>query len=158
MCCCDKPTVNGELGYKWNDPQARAGVYPVNPPALADNDVLLRDLPGRCGGQDSHSHHYCLVKSGASLNLLVRHGGGDERIRLSGPVTNFILQSLNSTDCYWLLNAIHHAQSNAARDARDKEALRWRMAAADKRIRTRKLPARGTVKVWIEDGVIKLNH
>lgn len=114
MCCCDTPTVNGEVGYKWNNPSGQASVYPVNPPKLADGDTLVRDLPGRCGGQDSHSYHYCLVRSAGSLNLLVRHGGGDERIRLSGPIGN-TLATLNSTECYWILNAIFHAQSDSAR-------------------------------------------
>jgi hypothetical protein len=62
MCCCGTPVVNGEPGYKWqfND---TPGVRPVNAPSLNDNDQLLRDEPGRCGGLDSHSHHYRLVKS-----------------------------------------------------------------------------------------------
>ena len=75
MCCCGTPVVNGELGYKWNSTD-KPGVRPVDPPSLKDNDQLLRDEPGRCGGLDSHCHHYRLVKSYGSLILLVRHVGG----------------------------------------------------------------------------------
>lgn len=57
MCCCGCPVVNGEPGYKWN-PKDTPTVRPVDPPLLNDDDQLLRDEPGRCGGLDSHSHHY----------------------------------------------------------------------------------------------------
>jgi hypothetical protein len=60
------------------------------------------------------------------------------------------LTALDSNARYWIFNAIFHAQNHAARDARDSEAARWMHAAANKRIKTRKYPARGTVKVWIE--------
>ena len=107
------PTEYGTylVGYKWNNPSGQASVYPVNPPKLADGDTLVRDLPGRCGGQDSHSYHYCLVRSAGSLNLLVRHGGGDERIRLSGPIGN-TLATLNSTECLTLYETIVPEQNN----------------------------------------------
>jgi len=149
MCCCDKPTINGELGYKWNDPNAPAGIYPVNPPTLAEGDKLLYDEPGRCGGQDSHCHHYRVVTRSGSLFLLVRHGGGDESIRLSnGKVLLYGLELLDRAR-YWTLNAIFHAQSNAKQEARELEASRWRKAAAEKRIKTRKQRNSDSVKVWI---------
>jgi|SRR5215216_5426319 len=149
MCCCGKPVINGEQGYKWNindDPSVR----PVNPPSLKDTDLLLRDEPGRCGGIDSHCHHYRLVKSSGSLMLLVRHGGGDERLRLSGPLES-MLDHLDSTDCYWALNAIYHAYSDGKRAGSEKTADNWRRAAAEKRIKTRKARGSQTVRVWITD-------
>jgi hypothetical protein len=123
-------------------------VRPVNPPALNDNDQLLRDEPGRCGGLDSHSFHYRLVKSYGSLTLLVRHGGGDERLRLSGPLQR-VLDNLDSTDCYWTLNAIYHAYSDGKRSGSEKTADKWRRAAAEKRIETRKQPRSNSVRVSI---------
>jgi hypothetical protein len=150
MCCCEKPTVNGEVGYKWNDPNAAPGVYRVNAPELEPGDQLLRDEPGRCGGSDSHSHHYRLVKSeGGSLNLLVRHGGGDERVRLSKTVERVLLES-DSDTCYWLLNTIYVAYSDGAHQARSATASTWQRAAAEKRIKTRKQRGSDRVKVWIE--------
>ncbi len=152
MCCCGKPTINGEVGYRWNKPEGAAGIYPVNPPAIADNETILYDEPGRCGGLDSHSHHYRVVRSFGSLYLLVRHGGGDERIRLSCAETLVApLAVMNSTGRYWLLNAIHHAQSHAAQAARDAEAARWTRACVEKRIKTRR--SRYTVQVWIEAAI-----
>ena len=65
MCCCAKPNVNGEPGYSWDGKSI--STRPVDPPMLEDGDVLLFDEPGRCGGMDSHCHHYRLVKSHGSL-------------------------------------------------------------------------------------------
>jgi hypothetical protein len=152
MCCCGKPTINGELGFRWNRPNAEPGIYPVNPPAVGEGETILYDEPGRCGGIDSHSHHYRVVRSRGTAMLFVRHGGGDERIRLSNAtaVVN-ALAALDSNGRYWLLNAIYHAQNDAARDARVKERARWYSAAQDKRIRTRKERGGSYVKVWIEN-------
>jgi hypothetical protein len=147
MCCCGTPVVNGEPGYKWqfND---TPGVRPVNAPSLNENDQLLRDEPGRCGGLDSHSHHYRLVKSSGSLMLLVRHGGGDERLRLSGPLET-VFDHLDSTHCYWALNAIYHAYSDGKQSGSKHTADNWRRAAAEKRIKTRKQRGSDSVRVWI---------
>lgn len=57
MCCCGKPVVNGEMGYKWQ-PNDNPRICPVNPPALEENDQLLRDEPGRCGGTKDIKQRY----------------------------------------------------------------------------------------------------
>ena len=150
MCCCDQPNVNGQPGYKWQ-PNDSPRVRPVNPPALDEHDKLLYDEPGRCGGLDSHCHHYRVALKYGSFYLLVRHGGGDERIRLADtPSLLDTLASLDSTARYWVLNTIYHAHSDGARQAADKCNGTWTQAAAEKRIKTRKNARRGTVKVWVE--------
>lgn len=151
MCCCGRPTRNDELGYRWQ-PNDRPSIAGVNPPELQDSETLLFDEPGRCGGQDSHSHHYRVISRAASLWLLVRHGGGDERMRLSNPdAVKAALQALDSNGRYWVLGAIFHAQRDAETKAQQATAAIWRQAAAEKRIKTRKLPSRGIVKVWIKE-------
>lgn len=150
MCCCGTPTINGEAGYRWQ-PNDTPSVRPVNPPALAEGDTLLYDEPGRCGGIDSHSHHYRVVKGGSFLYLLVRHGGGDERIRMgcSHPHLAAQLVSLDSNARYWLCNLFHGLHRDGENTGRENEHVRWYMAAAQKRIRTRKDRGRDGVKVWI---------
>ena len=108
---------------------------------------MLYDEPGRCGGMDSHSHHFRVVRD-IGLDLLVRHGGGEERVRLSGPIEAG-LQALDSDARYWLLCAIYHAHHDGERDATDRERDKWQRAAAEKRIKTRK--CQKYVKVWIEN-------
>lgn len=149
MCCCDKPTVNGEPGYKWQ-PTDNPSVRPPQPPAIMDGDVLLFDEPGRCGGIDSHSHHYRVVQN-CGLSLLVRHGGGDERIRLSlYKQQPEILLNLSSSDRYWILNAIYHAYSDGKKRGSDYATEEWQTAAIEKRIKTRKAKGYNSARAWIE--------
>lgn len=157
MCCCGQPTVNGQPGYRWQ-PNDTPNTYPVNPPALNEREQLIFDEPGRCGGLDSHSHHYRVVSSAGALALLVRHGGGDERVRLSGEkVLSRALLSLDSNQRYWVLNAIYHAAADSRRAGAQNTETKWRTAAAEKRIKTRK-QRNGGVKVWIESLVTEVAH
>lgn len=154
MCCCGKPVINGEVGYKWDRPEGPEGIYPVNAPELQPGDRLLRDEPGRCGGSDSHSFHYRLVMSeGGSLNLLVRHGGGDERVHLSRTTEKTLLE-LDSNACYWMMGAIYHAYSDGQSNGRSETARRWHQAAREKRIKTRKVRGSSTVRVWIDRATV----
>lgn len=150
MCCCGKPNVNGQPGYSWDG--KTFGIRPIAAPALQEGDEMLCDEPGRCGGVDAHSHHFRMVKAQyGGFFLLVRHGGGDERIALG--YRTFIhgaLSSFDSNGRYWLLHSIYHMHNDAVRAVAEKTAATWRKAAAEKRIKTRKYPAKGTVKVWIE--------
>lgn len=153
MCCCGKPTINGELGYRWQ-PNDTPMVRQVNPPELGENDQLLRDLPGRCGGIDSHCHHFRIVKHFSSQYLLVRNGTGDHRMRVPNMAEN-ILASLDSGPAYWLAQSLYSAHQNGAREAREEEAATWRKAAAEGRLKTRKQRGQNCIKVWIES---ELSH
>jgi hypothetical protein len=144
MCCCGQPTINGEPGYRWS-PGDPPSVHPVSPPTLEDGDRLLFDEPGRCGGQDSHSYHYRVT----SRMLLVRHGGGEERIRLAN--ATMVIAALNMLDSSgarsWLLNAIYHAQADARRAGFAAATAAWQQAAAEKRIKVRKVRGKSDVRV-----------
>jgi len=149
MCCCGKPTINGQPGYSWEGKSF--SICPVNPPPLMDGDVLLYDEPGRCGGIDSHSHHYRVVLNGAMTLLRVRHGGGDEEVRMSLCDEQVkVLAQLDSNGRYWILNALYHAFSQNGHACANAENERWRQAAAEKRIKVRKLRGQDRVRVWIE--------
>ena len=137
MCFCNQPTINTKA---WRAPD------------LQDGDVLLFDEPGRCGGLDHHSHHFRVVKHGCgTVSLLVRHGGGDERMRLfpHRQLPEFF-GSMDSTTRYWILATIYDAYIDGKEDGYAKEHHLWQQAAAEKRIKTRKQSARGIIKVWIE--------
>jgi len=142
MCFCGKPTVNGQPGEYER--------YLV-PPALGDGETLIFDEPGRCGGVDSHAYHFRVVKASyGGVNLLVRHGGGEERIRLSNPRPVIeSLESLDSNGRYWILHALYHAQADARRAGHEHEAAYWRRAAAEKRIKVRKVRGQSAVKVSV---------
>jgi hypothetical protein len=151
MCCCGTPTINGQSGYRWQ-PNDAPSVRPVNAPALIDGETLIRDEPGRCGGMDSHCHHYRLVSSGhGRYTIIVRHGGGDERIPIHYPEMDAISR-MDSTSCYWIMRAIQGAHSAGKSEAKQETNMKWRQAAAESRIKTRKLrgQANHVRKVWIE--------
>lgn len=151
MCCCGQPNVNGTPNaYSW-DGKSRSTRQPM-PPALRDGDNLLYDEPGRCGGLDCHSHHFRLVKCNGSHDVLVRHGGGEERFSL-GVIGRLLVPSferLDSNGRFWLMHTMYSTRSDTRREAESAVEHRWRTAAAEKRIRTRKLRGAPRVKVWIE--------
>ena len=149
MCFHDRPTRNDVLGH-------------LNPPALQDGDEILFDECGRCkaqvcgsGSTDYHSHHFRVVRSahGGMVWLLVRHGGGDERVRLRYAYTRVtdILGLLDSDARYLMIHALYSVHSAASRAATSCESARWQKAAAEKRIKTKKQRGRDAVQVWIEE-------
>lgn len=148
MCFHDKPTRNDEIGWG-------------GAPALQDGEEVLHDECGRCqpqvngtGSVDHHSHHFRLVRRAPGpYYLLVKHGGGEERVDLGYPHTRVaeILALLDSDARYLMLRALYQAHSDATREAREAEASRWKRAAATKSIRTRKVRGRDEVQVWIEE-------
>ena len=73
MCCCAAPTINGQPGYRWNvkDPPS---VRRPAPPTLGEFENVLYNLPGRCGGQDSHCHHYQILGSAIGCSFPTRIG------------------------------------------------------------------------------------
>lgn len=148
MCCCGTPVINGQFGYRWQSDDA-PGVRPVNPPDVKQGETIIYDEPGRCGGLDSHCHHYRVTQHYSSVFLLVRHGGGDERLSFGGcdRVLLRSLAALDSNNRYWMLNALYHAASDYARVARQKERNVWQVAAMEKRIKVRK--GRGTNSVTV---------
>lgn len=148
MCCCGKPNVNGSPGYSWDGKSF--GVYPARAPELAEGDVLLWDEPGRCGGLDSHSHHYRLVRRYGSLSLLVAHGGGTERIAYVSLPNVDALAALDSNARYWILGAIYHAHSDGAHKGWMDTREEYVNAFVQGRLKKRKSPGRDYHKVWIE--------
>jgi hypothetical protein len=143
MCCCGKPTING------TDGDYRTHLFP---PTVAEGEELLYDEPGRCGnGLDSHSYHFRVAAERGRVFLLVRHGAGESRIEFGWKKTVLdSLAALDSNGRYWLLCAAYHAQADAARKAREEVNYDWRKAAAEGRIKTRKVRGQSAVKVSIE--------
>ena len=145
MCCCEKPTINGQDGYSWDGKNISR--YPAIPPDLKEGDALIFDLPGRCGGLDCHSYHYRVVIHNGSDSLLVCHGAGQERIDyLFGLVDS--LKMLNNDSRFWICNAIFHASSAAGIKSREEERRYWKSAIAKKRIKTSR--KKGNIRIWVE--------
>ena len=143
MCMCEHPTINGTV-KEW----------PVNPPNIQETDTLLLDLPGRCGGHlDSHAYHFRIVKTpGGGRALLVRHGGGDERIRLAGTTetsTAILIGSHSDDHAYWMCHMIYHAHADSRRETTRKNDAWWEKAAVEKRIQVRKVRGKSAYRVAV---------
>ena len=152
MCMCGKPTINGQPNaYSWDGKQFSTR-HPF-PPAVPDGDELLFDEPGRCGGIDAHSHHFRLVKAQyGGFGLLVRHGGGEETVNLGYAVVRQLIpamREMDSTTRFWLLHTLYTTARDAGELAAGRMEHRWRVAAAEKRIRTRKRRGQNLVEVGI---------
>jgi len=154
MCCCKKPNVNGEKGaYSWDGKSF--GVRQPNPPDLLEHDELLYDEPGRCGGLDSHSFHFRIVKQFGTHYLLVRHGGGDERIRLGSRPGIEVIAKLNSNDRYWILQQLYHVQQRQADEASQNTASKYRSAFVEGRLKKKKVRGQNAYKVTIDPKVVE---
>ena len=148
MCCCNQPTINGEFGYKWQPSDVPSTLKP-SPPPLEPRDEVLFDEPGRCGGVDSHCHHFTVVRQHTVAYLLVQHGGGSRRYRLSCYDASLgkVMPILDSNQRYWVLSSIYRTQDAEARQGRDTEAEAWRMAFLEKRLTRRKYKGRVRVDI-----------
>ena len=151
MCCCEKPTIDGQFGYKWQ-PGDKPFTLETNPPKMREDDVLICDEPGRCGGMDCHGHPYRLVLNGRRTELLANGTNGVERIYLT-TTKEFIamLGLLSSDQRYWLFHALYYAHQHAQRDAAQQEGKKWALAAFEKRLKTRKIRGTNGFKAWIEE-------
>ncbi len=154
MRFCDKPTRNDEERGYLNP----AGV-PWRAPSLQDGDEILFDECGRCAPQvngkgqtDYHSYHFRLVRNVSMYSLLVRHGGGDERIPLGHDHTRIaeILWMLDSDARYLMMHALYGVHRDAKERATAATRREWSQAAVDGRIKKRKKRGQDLVDVWIE--------
>ena len=152
MCMHEKPVRNDEPGGYGIEGRA---------PSLKDGDKLLFDECGRCspqingkGSTDYHTYHFRLVKREfGPLCLLVRHGGGEERHEVGYSFTRLkeLIEFLPNSDArYLMFQSLYSNIRDAASVAQQKEHSLWVKAAAEKRIKTRRLPSQGRIKVWIK--------
>lgn len=166
MCCCKEPNRNGEPGYSWDG--KHVGVRPVDPPTLKDGDTLIFDEPGRCKPKvhettsaiDFHCHHFRLVVAKHTVRsyvLLVKHGGGEERIELAGSYKRIeeLLRLHDSDGRYLLLHTLYDVHKEARRAGERAASHLYVVAFIEGRLRKRRQrgAAEGSLsqtKVWIE--------
>jgi hypothetical protein len=131
---------------------------PWRAPTLVDGDELIFCEHGRIldaqtdRGVDCRSHWFRVVKSRLGLYLLlVKHGGGEEHIPFGySRRTVEALHPLSSDARYWLLHEFYRMHRDSREITVRETVTRYQKAFVDGRLKKRKLPARGVVKVWIE--------
>jgi len=130
------------------------GDDPLRAPTLQDGDIIIIDACGRVINNVCYRSHYFRlvgVKHGGSA-LLVKHGGGEQRINLKWPPRQLIegLRDMEPEAQYLALHLIHKISGDAARDAAGNTAKLYEQAFVDGRLKKRKMPRQQAVKVWIE--------
>jgi hypothetical protein len=149
------PSVLAPDNYSYRQREWRA------PKVIDPDEVILFDEPGRVlmrengDGTCCRSHYFRVTKPPfGQVTVRVKHGGGEESVSLGYDPRLFTgLSMMDSDSRFRLLWAIMQTNGDSKRVGYEKAEARWRQAAADKRIKTRKMPGRDAVKVWIEEKI-----
>jgi hypothetical protein len=141
----------------WGDDERRA-------PAIEDGDVLLYSECGRIikantyghgsNGIDYRSHYFRVVKgsNGFGCFLLVKHGGGQERIKIdySAQRAAQFFEPLDSNARYLLMHMLHSLHREAQKATAEETARRYQAAFVAGTLKKRKQRGSDVVKVWID--------
>lgn len=129
-------------------------------PETANSQELIINIQGPVIQGENHSVTYesynlSVVKDYNLYYLLVRHGGGQEKIRLSTAIKTMLgaLQKMTDVEAFSVLFSIYDAHKRSARESADKTARHWLKAATENRIKRRKVRNQNRIKVWIMDEV-----
>lgn len=130
-------------------------------PTIKEGETLLFSEHGRIvkGGEhysvDYRSHWFCLTKNEYHYYLLVSHGGGEERIQIEYSANiGYLLQTLEQADSdtkYFLFYHMYRVHKNAAKNAMEETAARYRSAFVNNKLKKRKQRGGSGYKVWIEN-------
>ena len=150
------PSVLAPDNYSYREREWRA------PKVDADEEIIF-DEPGRVlnrrdpdrpsDGTDCRSHYFRLTKPQfGRYTLRVQHGGGEQSWGLHHDRRTIEgLATMDSDSRFRLLWVIMDANNDGERRGAERTEAKWRRAAAEKRIKTRKV--REGVKVWIEPAI-----
>jgi len=142
------PAVLAFDNYSYREREWRA-------PAVPEGATIIFDEPGRVLDNVCYRSHYFRVfkeAHGLFYHLTVQHGAGTESWRLGYNKRVLAgLAQLDSDTRYLMLHTIMDSHQESETRTKEKVSAFWRQAAAEKRIKTRKV--KDGVKVWIEDKV-----
>lgn len=128
------------------------GAEPWRAPAIGKDDALIFSECGRVlDNVDYRSHWFVLTKCHSFYFLLVKHGGGEERLQIGW--SDRLAQALAAVDSdnrYLLMHTMHKINSSAKQYAWDNANATYKKAFAEGRLKKRKVRGQAAVKVWIE--------
>lgn len=131
------------------------GAEPWRAPDILETDRLLFDECGRILDKtDFRSHYFRVVAAQfGGAYLLVKHGGGQERIRMDynhNRIERLFAGIVGSDDRYRMLYVVYRAHSDAIREAAQNTARIYQQAFIDGSLKKRKQRGGDRVKVWID--------
>jgi hypothetical protein len=153
----ETPSLAAPDNYAVRERQWRA-------PSVAEDEEIIFDEPGRVlsrtsperpsDGVDCRSHYFRVTKPRFGFyKLRVKHGGGEDSLCLKYDKRIIeALAQLDSDSRYWMLFTFLDVKDKTKTDTADAVNGKWRKAAAQKRIKTRKV--KDGVKVWIEPEIV----
>jgi hypothetical protein len=139
---------------------------PWRAPTLKEGDELVYCEHGRIvyrtpekkpgSGTDCRSHWFRIVRNGGSYALLVKHGGGEQRVELGYNYRqqDAIFGPLSSDARFWLMWIILEVHNNAGQAATQKTASVYKSAFVSGTLKKRKVRGQQAVKVWIERATV----
>lgn len=147
-----------------NEAERNWGAEPWRAPDLAEGDAIMYSECGRIIEAGTHGHgrngidyrsHYFRVVSGTNGHgcfLLVKHGAGQERIKLDYNAQRAaqFFEPLGSNERYLLMHMLFSVSREARTVAQAETATTYRKAFIDGRLKKRKARGQSTIKVWIE--------
>ena len=130
-------------------------------PVPAKGDTVLfsehgRIMPGSGDGSiagrgvDCRSHSFKVVRARfGGTYLLVRHGGGDERIEISYDHKRVMLmfEPLDSDARYWLMHTLLSLYHDTKRAAEQETGQKYAQAFAEGRLKKRRKAGRAWVEI-----------
>ncbi len=157
----ETPSLQATDNYSVRERQWRA-------PSVPDGEEIIFDEPGRVlnrgaygpGGGNAvccRSHYFRVTKAHSFYILRVKHGGGEEQCSLKYDKRIIDALALMDSDSrFWMLWAFMDVKKDAEIATREAVNAKWQAAAAQKRIKTRKM--RDGVKVWIVPAITLENY
>lgn len=135
------------------DPNVNYGAQAWRQPDIAEGDTVLYSECGRIMDHtDYRSHWYMLVKPRIGFyTLLVKHGGGQERITLT--YSDHIARALGQLDSdarYFMLHTLHDSYRVGESVGYENGITEYRRAFVDGRLKKRKERNSNRYKVFIE--------
>ena len=131
-------------------------------PELDGSELLVYNVPGPVIRGQNHdvtyeSYNLSLVSHYSTYLLLVRHGGGQERIELgtTGRYLKDILPKLPEVEAFSVLFTIYKAYSKGKMVAASETESKYRLAFAEGRLKKRKIRGQDRCKIWIEMPITK---
>lgn len=134
----------------WRAPEIAEGDRII----FSEHGRILKPLDGDRHGVDYRSHYFVLVKAQyGGFALLVRHGGGQERLPIGYGSGGYLLQGfalMDSDTRYFMLHNLYRVASDAASLSAKETAQRFKEAHAEGRLKKTKIRNRDAFKIWIE--------
>ena len=133
------------------------GAEPWREPKTDEGDTVLYSEHGRILGKVDYRSHWLMMVHAPfdTLTLLVKHGGGQERINLGYKDRYWeqmakALEPMDSNSRYLMLYALYDLYTDTRRRASEMARAELKLAFVEGRLKKRKIKGQAAYKVKVE--------